>query len=159
MWIFLIVSTFIIICITILMPKNISKIELYISYFFMLILSWSINVVIDAKYNLRSFFQNGPDYPTMMIFLSIFPCFGVIFLNFYPYKRRSIIKKTAYIIFCVLMLFGFDVLLVKFNILHYNNWRYAYTIILYIIEFLCVLLNTKIVSCLNTDAAYEEDRR
>jgi hypothetical protein len=145
MWVFLVVSISLIASIVFFMPKNISKIELYISYFFMLILSWSLNVVIDAKYSLRGFFQKGPDFSTMLIYIILFPCLGVIFLNFYPYTKKSLVKKTSYFIFALLLMLAYDALLVKFNILHYYNWNYGYSIVLYTIDFVFILLNKKVI--------------
>lgn len=144
MWLFLVVSMSILVGIVIFMPKNISMIEFYISYLFMLIFSWSINVVIDAKYNLRGFFQKGPDYSTMLIYIILFPCIGVIFLNFYP-CTESIVKKTAYFVFALLTMLAYDFLLIKFNILHYYNWTYGYSILIYAIDFIFIILNKKVI--------------
>jgi hypothetical protein len=145
MWIFLIASIIILVLIVIFMPKNISKIELYTSYFFMLVLSWSINVVIDAKYSLRGFFQKGPDYPTILIYIFLFPCIGVIFINFYNNKQWNKNSKIVYFFFSIIMVLVYDMLLVKFNILHYYNWTYLYSVLLYLIDFLAILVNLKVV--------------
>jgi hypothetical protein len=157
MWIFLGVSIFILACIVIGMHKNISKIEFYVTYFFMLILSWSINVVIDVKYNLRGFFQNGPDYPTMLIYIIIFPCIGLIFLNFYPYKLKKI-KKVVYILISLLIVLVYDMLLIKFEILYYNNWGYLYSTLIYAIDFLFIILNLKIVKHLSQNSTSKNNK-
>jgi hypothetical protein len=149
MWNLFIVSIIISICAVILMPKKISKIEIYTSYFFALMLTWSINIIIDIEFNLRGFFQKGPDYPTILTFMIIFSCCGIIFLNFYPYMHKSIIKKSAYIFLSVSILFVYELLLLKFNIMYHNNWKYTYSFLQYTIYCLCFLLNIKIIRHLN----------
>jgi hypothetical protein len=156
MWVFLIVSILFLVCTAVFMHKNITKIEFYISYLFMLILSWSINVAIDVIYNLQGFFEKGPDYPTVLIYMIIFPSFGVVFLNFYPDKQQIIIKKTIYLLCSVLIMLGYDSLLIKFNILHYYRWTYVYSLLIYSLELLCILLNIKIVRCLGSVGARKE---
>lgn len=146
MWVFLGVSISFIASIVIFMPRKMAKLEFYISYLFMLIWSWSLNVVIDAKYSLRGFFEKGPDFSTILIYIVLFPCSGIIFLNFYPYAKKSIVIKTSYFIFSVLFVLAYDVLLIKFDILHYYHWNYGYSIVLYTINFALILLNKKIIS-------------
>lgn len=150
MWVFLIASILILICIAFFTPKNITKIEFYISYLFMGILPWSISVIIDSKYNLWRLFQKGPDYPSMLIYMIVFPCFGVIYLNHYPHRQQPIIKKAGYLLWFALILLGYDALLAKFYILHYYRWTYVYSFLIYILELLCILLNIKIVRCLDS---------
>lgn len=151
MWTFLIISFLVLAAIVFFMPKRLSKIDLYMNYFFILLLNWSFNVVIDAKYDLRGFFQKGPDYPTMLIFIIVFPCFGLIFLNLYPYKSNSKIIKIFCIFSFAAIFFLYELLMIKFNVLYFRNWNYFYSMVLYLVSLICYLLNIKLTKYLKVE--------
>jgi len=140
---YLIFSAFIFILVTVLVPKNISKFEMYTVALFSIILGFITDTVLDLHYNLYGYFKPGFQYSGFIPILTLFPCSGILFINFYPY-HQPFFHKMIYIfgwtIFCLL----FEFLSIKSGYFYHSGWKYWYSAIVYPLLLMLQILHMKL---------------
>lgn len=140
---FLIISVLVFIIVAIVVPKKLKKSELYAIALFSIVLGFFTDITFDLKYNLYGYFTTGVQFEGFLPILVLFPCSGVLFMNFYP-SRKSILYQLFYIfcwtIFCLI----FEFLSIKSGYFYHNGWEYWHSSITYPALFLLHIIHLKI---------------
>lgn len=137
---FLLISVFLFITLTIIVPKKISRSELYAVALFSIVLGFCTDVTLDLKYHLYGYFQPGVQFAGFMPILILFPTGGMVYANFFPYKRK-LIAKIIYIIFSTTLCLIYEYLSITFGFFYHNGWNYWYSAIVYPILFWMLLVH------------------
>jgi hypothetical protein len=129
--------------VAIVVPKRLKKSELYAIALFSIGLGFFTDITFDLKYNLYGYFTTGVQFEGFIPILVLFPCSGVLFMNFYPFKK-SILYQFFYIfcwtIFCLI----FEFLSIKSGFFYHNGWEYWHSAITYPVLFLLHIIHLKI---------------
>ncbi|WP_430003800.1 CBO0543 family protein [Metabacillus fastidiosus] len=140
--IFLICSAVLFIAVVSVVPKKLPKCELYVIALFSMILGLCTDIVLSLKYHLYGYFSPGIQLESFLVILILFPSSGVMFMNFYPFKK-SLINQVFYIIcwniFCLL----FEYASIISGYFYHNNWNYWYSAFSYPLLFLIHLFQLK----------------
>jgi hypothetical protein len=84
---FSIISIIIFNIIAFIIPKSLTKYEIYATSFFAYVLSSTADLILTEKYHLYHYFDKGIQYMDIVAMIGIYPAISVIFLNLYPYKK------------------------------------------------------------------------
>lgn len=139
---YLVISSLIFSVITILVPKRLSKIEIYASVFSALYFQLLVDVYLHIKlrwyYYLR---EDVIEWSTMFV-IPIFVGVNVLFLNYFPFNSTRK-KQALYITFCVMLSIVYEFLANQFTMLHYNEWKLWYSALCYFFLFPLLVINLK----------------
>lgn len=94
--IFLICSAVLFIAVVSVVPKKLPKCELYVIALFSMILGLCTDIVLSLKYHLYGYFSPGIQLESFLVILILFPSSGVMFMNFYPFKKSLINQGFLY---------------------------------------------------------------
>ena len=125
-------------------PKKLSKIEIYATSFFAFSYCISVDDVFDLHYDLYGYIGKGFQWLGFLAMFLIFPSVNILFLNFYPLKRKMK-KKIIYIIGWTVFALVFEWICLKTHFFYYNGWKLWYSAICYPIIFLVLLINLKFI--------------
>lgn len=107
-----------------LMPKNLTKQEIYISWCVIALINLSTDVVFSFYFKLYELAGPGVQLAVHMIELTLGASFGIIFLNFMPEKIRSfLLYAAAWIVISMI----FELAFVKVHFLNYFTWKPWYS--------------------------------
>ncbi|SDQ67166.1 hypothetical protein SAMN05216232_3014 [Virgibacillus subterraneus] len=140
--IFLLVSVAVFNLAAILVPKNISLIEIYGTILISIVLHLLIDIFLDLKYNLYGYFDKGVDSKTLIFTFGIYPAVNIIIVNLYPLVH-GILSKTLYILIATIFALSYEVALLFVNIFYHNEWRLWYSAIIYPFLLILLFLNRK----------------
>jgi hypothetical protein len=128
---FLIISIVVFYVIAYLMPKRLSKIVIYATTLFALLLATLTDLFLDVKYLLYWFFTKEVDWLWLIILFGIYPAVNVIYLNFFPLESPTL-KKICYILFWSVIIICYEWGAVNIGgILHYGKWNIGYSALAY----------------------------
>lgn len=127
---FLTVSVIIINAIAYLIPKNLTKQEIYVTSLFALFFEVMINIFLDIKFNLYGYFDVGVDTLTLIPVFGLYPAASVLFLNFYPYSKSNYLR-IYYIAGCSLATLAFEWASIQTGYFYYNTWNLGFSAICY----------------------------
>ncbi|MGP4107381.1 CBO0543 family protein [Virgibacillus sp. L01] len=127
---FLLISAVIFITITILVPKKIKRSEIYAVALFSIVLGFTTDITLDLKYNWYGYFEPGVQYPGFLPILFHFPTTGILFINFFPFKR-NLIQRIFYITFWTMFCLTFEYLSIKSGYFYHNEWKFSYSALVY----------------------------
>lgn len=127
-----------------LVPKQISRLEMYATCMFCVFLEYITNYTFDFVLKIYGYFNPGVDILTFVAVIGIFPAINILFLNLYPYKER-LLKKIGYVIGWSLFSLFYEVLSLKSKYFYYSGWSLWMSAIAYPILFTILLLNLKLV--------------
>lgn len=135
--IFLILSIVVLNSIAILIPKRMTKIEMYATILFSLVFELVTNLFLEFKYDLYGYFEDGVHWKDLMPILGLYPATNVIILNYYPFIKSKTIK-AYYIIGWSALLVLFEWASVQASFFYHNGWKYwhsalAYPVIIFIL--------------------------
>ena len=130
---------YVVLCITLLiiwlMPKHLSKVEVYATWSVVALINLSIDVVLSFVFHLYELGEEGVQLSVHLIEITLGSANGIIFLNFMPHDRN---KFLLYSIFWL----GYSVLLefslVYFGFIHYYGWKLWHSAIFYCFSFLFI---------------------
>jgi hypothetical protein len=128
--VFLIISVIIFMVVAIFVPKRLKKSELYAIALFSIVLGFSTDITFDLKYNLYGYFTSGVQFAGFFPILLLFPSSGVLFMNFYPFRKSSLYQFSyifCWTIFCLI----FEFLSIKSGYFYHNGWKYWHSAITY----------------------------
>jgi hypothetical protein len=91
---FLIISVVILNLIAILMPKHMTKNEIFTTILFALFLQKQVDLFLDLKYDLYGYFGKGPAMTSLIPVLVLYPAANVIILNYYPFTNSKFVKLS-----------------------------------------------------------------
>jgi hypothetical protein len=106
--VFLIFSVVVFILMARLVPKKLPRHELYAIALFSIVLGFFTDIILDLKYNLYGYFTPGVDFAGFLPIMFIFPSTGVLFMNFYPF-RKSMWNQITYILGWTIFSLIFDI--------------------------------------------------
>ncbi|HWJ79950.1 MAG TPA: hypothetical protein VNR61_17955 [Niallia sp.] len=110
------------------MPKHLSKVEIYVTWFVIALINLSVDIVLSFVFNLYELGEEGIQLSVHIIELSLGSAHGIIFLNFMPQKRKRFLSYFLFwLIYSVLLEAG----LVHFKFIHYSGWKLWYSFIFY----------------------------
>ncbi|WP_160726142.1 CBO0543 family protein [Bacillus sp. USDA818B3_A] len=103
--IYLLISVFIFNIAAYVVPKQLTKQEIYTSALFSFSLGILLDVILALKYHLYGYFEGGVQLRSLIVIIGLFPSAGIVFLNYYP-RKESLFKQILYILiwtgFCLL---------------------------------------------------------
>ncbi|WP_369009376.1 CBO0543 family protein [Desertibacillus haloalkaliphilus] len=133
------------------MPKKISFFEMYTTSLFSTVLQLITDVYLEFKYRLYWYFSPGVDFITLWVVFVIFPAVNIMFLNFYPQNSKPLVK-VFYILGWSTFAVAYEWIAVQTELFHYNGWKLIYSIPIYPLLFILILLNWKLIRKLNSTA-------
>jgi hypothetical protein len=111
-----------------LMPKHLTKQEIYISWFVIALINLSTDVVFSFYFEFYELAGPGVQLSVHIIELTLGASFGIIFLNFMPGKIRPfLLYVTAWIAISMM----FELMFVKVHFLNYFTWQPWYSVLFY----------------------------
>ncbi|MGM0899517.1 MAG: CBO0543 family protein [Bacillota bacterium] len=141
---FLILSVVIFSVVVYVMPKRISLLEMYATSLFSTVLQLITDVYLEFKYRLYWYFSPGVDYITLWIIFVIYPAVNIIFLNFFPLSKRLFVK-AVYIFGWSVFAICYEWVAVHTGFFYYNGWKLVYSIPIYPLLYLFLLINWKLI--------------
>ena len=127
-----------------LIPKKLSKIEIYANSFFAFTYGVTIDMILDLHYNLYGYFEPGFQWLGLFAIFLYFPSISILFLNLYPSKSNKG-KKILYIFAWTVFSLAFEWFCLHTKFYYLNGWKLWYSAISYPIIFSILLLNLKLV--------------
>lgn len=139
---FLIISVIIFNAVALWVHKRLRKCELYAVFWFSIVLGFTIDVTLDLKYHLYGYFQPGVQFMGFLPILGLFPSAGILYMNFFPYKK-SVLKKLTYTIAWSIFCLAFEYLSIQSGYFYHNGWKYWHSSLTYPLLFYIHLLHLK----------------
>lgn len=140
---FLIFSVIFFIIATLLVPKKLPRNELYAIALFSIVIGFFTDITLDLKYHMYGYFSPGVQFGGFLPILLLFPTSGILFMNFYPYKK-TLIKKLIYISCWIIFCLIFEYFSVKSGYFYHVTWKYWYSFITYPFLFLVHLIHLRL---------------
>ncbi|NRD78492.1 hypothetical protein HPT25_14090 [Bacillus sp. BRMEA1] len=126
----------------IFIPKRLSGIEMLSIILFSHALEVLANYIFDVMYNVYGYFDKGPEWGSFIYVYGIYPSIGILFLNFFPYRKR-LMKKILYIAAWVLIALIFERFFLWSKTFYYDGWNTWYSLLLYPFLYLALVLSNK----------------
>jgi hypothetical protein len=142
--IFLIVSIIIFNGVALVIPKKLTKIEIYGSTIFVLLLQLMTDVIFALKYNFYGYFNEGIELITFLTFFVIYPPFSLIMLNYFPF-HKSLKRKALYVTGVTIFCLFYEYLTVKFMYFYHDEWTYLYSALSYPIFIMIMVYNLTLI--------------
>jgi len=127
---FLLISVFIFVAIALYVPKRLEKHELYPIALFSIVIGFTSDIIFDLKYDVYGYFTPGVQFLGFLPILVLFPTSGVIYMNFYPYKK-PLQHQFSYILAWTLFSLTYEHFSIKAGFFYHNGWTYLYSAIAY----------------------------
>jgi hypothetical protein len=140
--IFLICSCIVFIVVTIFIPKRLSKSEIYAVAMFSIVLGVVTDITLVLKYHYYEYFSSGVQFGGFLPILILFPCSGIVFMNFYPFKK-TLQKQILYIFWWTIFCLIFEFLSIKSGYFHHIKWTLWYSAFTYPFLFVLHLVHIK----------------
>lgn len=125
---FLIISVVIINLISFLIPKQMTKMEMYATSFFALCFVLIVDIFLDLKLDWYGYFQKGVQAQSLIAIFGLYPSVNIIFLNYFPFKK-GLGPKSYYILLWSALIVLFEWASVKSGYFYHNEWKYWYSAI------------------------------
>ncbi|MCQ6280085.1 CBO0543 family protein [Bacillus sp. EB600] len=116
--------------IAIFIPKRLTGIEIAATSLFAMYLQVNADVFLDLKYHLYGYFQKGPDFRSLIYLLGIYPAVNIVYLNYFPYKKK-VINKLIYLLAWEVVACVMECIFLWTKTYYYNNWKLAYSLLMY----------------------------
>ena len=127
-----------------LVPKRLSKIEIYATSFFAFTYGITVDMILDIHYDLYGYFEKGFQWLGLLAIYLYFPSISVLFLNLYPIKRKMLVK-ISYILGWTLFSILFEWFCLHTKFYYYNGWKMWYSALVYPLIFSILLCNLMFV--------------
>lgn len=137
---FLFISIFVLIVIGLIVPKRLTRHEMYTISFVSIFLAQTSNLILGFKYNYYGFLDKGVDFAGVLSEIIINPLFAVLILNSYP-ENTSLKYKIVHILSWSLMGLIYEGLAVQYGLLYYNKWKLWYSALMYPIIIIILIWN------------------
>ncbi len=124
----------------IVMPKNLSRTEIYATSFFSLFYGKTVDELLDLKKNLYGFLGKGVDYKGVLAQIIIYPTVNLLFLNYFPFKK-SVMEQGRYILGWTVFSVVFERFSSQTRFFYYTKWKLLYSAALYPLIFLSLVAN------------------
>lgn len=143
---FIIISVVFFYIIIYFMPKRLTLLEMYATAWFALTFVFAVDMYLSLKYGFYDYLVPGViDYGTLIIVFGVFPAYNIIFLNFFPERRRH---QIIYILVHAVIITVYEWLCIQAGAFHHLNWELWYSALLYPFILLILYFNFKILRVL-----------
>jgi hypothetical protein len=143
MW-FLILSIIVLNAVFWLMPKKLTKIEIFSTCMFATVFELLVNIYLDLKLDWYGYFKKGAQWGSLIVISGIYPASNAIFLNYYQYMKNGA-QKFWYIMGCSVFAVIYEWLAEVSGYFYYNQWKLWYSAIIYPFLFWILLAVLKLV--------------
>ncbi|MGG4039838.1 hypothetical protein G4D61_16205 [Bacillus ginsengihumi] len=143
-YMFVFISIFILYTIVILMPKRLSRGEMYYTSIFAILLNVFVDIYLDLKLDLYGYFHKGVDYQMVIVLIGIFPPISMIYLNGFPYDGKPF-TKISYIFIWTIISIIYDFCSVKSGLLYYRKWSLFYSALCYPFSLTFAYFNLRLI--------------
>jgi len=144
MWKLVFIFFFILDIIAYLVPKRLSKIELYTTSLFALLFGINVDLVLNFKYHLYGYFGEGFQWLGFVGEFLYFIPVSILFLNYYPFKGTNQ-QKLFYILAWTAGSSITEFIIEKSHFFNYTGWKLWYSIGIYPFVFLILVVHLRIV--------------
>lgn len=93
--------------VSIVVSKNLSKIEIYATSFFAYAFGLTTDLVLDLHYDLYGYFSPGFQWTALLGILLYVPSISFLFLNFFP-MHKKLLSQITYILVWTAFSTGFE---------------------------------------------------
>ncbi|MFD1171053.1 CBO0543 family protein [Oceanobacillus picturae] len=128
--IFLIISIVLYTLVAVIVPKRLTKSEMYQTSLFALVFVLIVDFVLSWKLGLYGYFNDKAYLRSLLVVVGIFPAASVIYLNLYPFKKEWL-KQLRYILIWSIFVTVYEWLSIKYGYFYHNGWSIWYSAIVY----------------------------
>ncbi|WP_071393339.1 CBO0543 family protein [Bacillus tuaregi] len=128
----------------IVMPKRLTRLEIYATCFFSMVFGRTTDSILDILLNLYGFFSEGLQFSGLIAQFLMYPAVNTLFLNYFPFHKGNKVK-LVYILCWTLFSVTFEWISVQTSFFYYTTWKLWYSAMLYPIIFYILYLNLKLV--------------
>ncbi|MFB3170338.1 CBO0543 family protein [Neobacillus sp. 179-C4.2 HS] len=144
MWKLVFIFFFILVMIAYLVPKRLSRIELYTTSLFALLFGINVDLIFVFKYHLYGYFGEGFQWLGFVGEFLYFIPVSILFLNYYPFKGTNQ-QKLLYILAWTAGSSITEFIVERTHFFNYTGWKLWYSIFLYPIVFLILVAHLRMV--------------
>jgi hypothetical protein len=144
MWKLVFIFFFILVIIAYLVPKRLSKIELYTTSLFALVFGINVDMILNFKYHLYGYFGKGFQWHGFIGEFLYFIPVSILFLNYYPFKETNQMK-LFYILAWTAGSTIIEFIVERTHFFNYTGWKLWYSICLYPFVFLILVAHLRMV--------------
>ena len=127
---YLIISVLVLNLIAFLIPKRLSRIEIYSTIMFGIVFELVVNIILGLSLKMYSYFEKGVQWYDWIVIFGVFPALNVIIFNYFPF-RKSISRITLYILGWSALLVLYEWGAVKSGYFNYYTWKLWYSALCY----------------------------
>ncbi|WP_052345876.1 CBO0543 family protein [Paucisalibacillus sp. EB02] len=138
--VFALISAFIFMVVAYLIPKRLSYVEMYTAILFSCVFQLIVDILLEFKYGLYGYFDKGVDYRTFVFIFMVYPPLTIIFLNYFPIGKGSVIL-SMYFLGWVIFAIVYEFFAVQAGAFYYENWKLWYSAVIYPFVYLLISLN------------------
>jgi len=124
----------------IFIPKKMTKIEIYTTSLFALVLQLTSDAILDLKFDFYGYFNKGVDLKSFIVMFGIYPSASIIILNYFPFYK-SIKAKILYIVIASGACLVFEWLSIMSGYFYYTVWKLWYSALCYPVLILIMACN------------------
>lgn len=128
--------------------KNLSLNQILHIWIFTIAFQQSFDLIIEYKYEGYWYFEKEVDWKGFLAHTVLIPPVNMMFLNWYPFKKRWI-QQICYLIIWVIAILLYEVITLlpqPWGYFHYGWWKLKYAAIVDPILFLILLSYYKLIS-------------
>lgn len=115
------------------MPKRLSKVEIYVTWFVVALINSSVDIVLSFCFHLYSLAGEGIQFSVHIIEITLGSAHAILYLNFMPVKKRAFLwYLSGWLVYSVAL----EAIFVHFDFIHYSGWKLWYSAIFYIVALL-----------------------
>jgi hypothetical protein len=112
-----------------LMPKNLTKLEIYINWVVIALINLSTDIIFSFYFKFYELADPGLQLGVHIIELTLAASFGILYLNFIPKNRKFFwLYLAGWLVLSIL----FEFALVKVNFINYFTWKLWYSVPYYL---------------------------
>ena len=137
---FLILSVIVSNLVAFLIPKNLSKKEMYATSMFAVYFATVTDIYLNLRHDLYGYFSIGANYISLLAVWGLYPSANIIILNYFPFGK-GIKPKIIYILAWSAFLVVFEWASVKSGYFYHSGWKYWYSALVYPIILVILVWN------------------
>ncbi|TCP22686.1 hypothetical protein EV207_13428 [Scopulibacillus darangshiensis] len=138
--VFAIISALVFLFFVIMAKKRMTRIEMYSTSLFAIILTYTVDQILGEQYHLYGYFHEQAEYKDFIVILGIYPAINILFLNYFPFHKKITFKILYFILWSAFALF-YEWLSVKLGLFFYHGWKLWYSAPIYPILYLLLIAN------------------
>ncbi|WP_408009736.1 hypothetical protein ACJROX_05390 [Pseudalkalibacillus sp. A8] len=133
--ILLLISFWIFTAIAYLAPKEMKRIEMYMSSWFTLYIALVADTILGGKYKLYAYFKPGVHYIDFLAAMVTYPAINILFISLFPFKSDVYPRLDS-------VSLGYEWFAANHSeMFNYTGWKTIYSIPIYPTLYVILLLN------------------